>query len=104
VLDIIIVSLGLATNAKGLTRLRSKRKPKNASHRMLPGSVGKCEGMNPHIPKATPTLGDGIPMDYEFLKGNCKGQNSMARRVPYIIGNLLERRCLKWVCITHLDI
>jgi hypothetical protein len=24
--------------------------------------------------------------------------------VPYIIGKLLQRRCLKWVCMTHLDI
>jgi hypothetical protein len=23
--------------------------------------------------------------------------------VPYIIGNLLEPRCLKWACMTHLD-
>jgi len=28
-----------------------------------PGSVGKCEGVNPHTPKATPTLGDGVPVD-----------------------------------------
>jgi len=26
-----------------------------------PGSVGTCEGVNPHTPKATPTLGDGVP-------------------------------------------
>ncbi len=24
-------------------------------------------------------------------------------RVPYIIGKLLEPRCLKWACMTHLD-
>jgi len=28
-----------------------------------PGSVRKCEGVNPHTPKATPTLGDGVPVD-----------------------------------------
>ncbi len=28
----------------------------------------------------------------------------MACDVLYIIGNILERRCLKWVCITCLDI
>jgi hypothetical protein len=28
-----------------------------------PGSVGKYEGVNPHTPKATPTLGDGILVD-----------------------------------------
>jgi len=27
------------------------------------GSVGKCEGMNPHTPKGASTLGVGIPVD-----------------------------------------
>jgi hypothetical protein len=40
----------------------------------------------------------------EFLEGDCKGQNSMAWSVPYIIGKLLERRCLKWARIAHLHI
>jgi hypothetical protein len=26
-------------------------------------SVREYEGMNPHTPKATPTLGDGVPVD-----------------------------------------
>jgi len=29
-----------------------------------PGSVRKCEGVNPHTPKATPTLGDGVLVDF----------------------------------------
>jgi len=36
------------------------------SHHILPGvleSVREYEGMNPHTPKATLTLGDGVPMD-----------------------------------------
>ncbi len=37
-------------------------------------------------------------------KSNFRGQNSMACDVLYIIGKLLERRCLKWACIAHLDI
>jgi len=28
-----------------------------------PGSVKECEGVNTHTPKATPTLGDGVPVD-----------------------------------------
>jgi hypothetical protein len=28
----------------------------------------------------------------------------MACDIFYIIGNLLERRCVKWTCIAHLDI
>ncbi len=42
-----------------------------------PGSVGKCEGMNPHTPKATPTLGDGVPVEswwtFKSSEGDCKG-------------------------------
>jgi hypothetical protein len=48
------LSFGLATKAKGLQGVRAKGKP---------DSVGKCEGMNPHTPKATPTLGDVVPVD-----------------------------------------
>ncbi len=42
------------------------------SHHLFPGvleSVKKYEAMNPHTPKATPTLGDGIPVDsWNFRK------------------------------------
>jgi hypothetical protein len=27
----------------------------------VPGSARECEGIDPHIPKGTPTLGVGIP-------------------------------------------
>jgi len=36
------------------------------SHHIVPGvleSVREYEGVNPHTPKATPTLGDGVPVD-----------------------------------------
>jgi hypothetical protein len=36
------------------------------SHHKLPGmlkNVREYEGMNPHTPKATPTLGDGVLVD-----------------------------------------
>ncbi len=32
------------------------------------GSVRKCEGMNPHIPKGASTLGIGVPMDFRIFK------------------------------------
>ncbi len=41
---------------------RLRGSPGVTSH--TPGSVGKCEGVNPHTPKATPTLGDGVPVDF----------------------------------------
>jgi len=58
-------------------------------------SVGECEGVSLHTPKATPTLGEGVPVDSETSETNLRGQNSMACGVLYIIGKLLERRCLK---------
>ncbi len=35
--------------------------------------------------------------------GQCRGQNPLDWRVPYIIEKLLELRCLKWACMTHLS-
>jgi hypothetical protein len=40
----------------------------------------------------------------EILESNCTGQTSISCGVFYIIGKLLERRCLKWARIAHLDI
>ncbi len=40
----------------------------------------------------------------ETSESDFKGQNSMACDILYIIGKLLERRCLKWARIAHLDI
>jgi hypothetical protein len=60
--------------------------------------------MNPHTPKATPTLENGLPMDSRTFRGRLQGQNSIAQRVPYINEKRLERRCLKWARMTHLDI
>jgi hypothetical protein len=40
----------------------------------------------------------------ESSKGDCRGQNSMAWTIPYIIEKLLELTCLKWARMTHLDI
>jgi hypothetical protein len=79
------------------------------SYFMLPRSVRECEGMNPHTPKWTPTL--GVPLwelesqwILESLKGDCKGQNSLDWKVICIIENILERKCLKWARMTHLGI
>jgi hypothetical protein len=37
-------------------------------------------------------------------ESDCRGQNSMAYGVLYIIRKLLKLKCLKWVRITHSDI
>jgi len=98
-------SFGLVTKAKGLQRCELRGSPGVTWH--TPESVGKCEGVNPHTPKTTPTLGDGVPVDshnFITLERNLRGQNSMAYEVLYIIEKLLKCRWLKWTRIAHLDI
>jgi len=46
---------------KGSPGAKAKGSSGVTSH--TPGSVRKCEGVNLHTPKATPTLGDGVPVD-----------------------------------------
>jgi len=55
---------------KKVIRVRAKKKPETKearkSHHILLGvleSVREYEGMNPHTPKATPTLGGGVSED-----------------------------------------
>jgi hypothetical protein len=48
------------------------------SHHILPGvleSVREYEGVNPHTPKATPTLGDGVPVDSRNFKEQLQRSN-----------------------------
>jgi len=39
--------------------------PKVMSH--VPGSVRECEGIGPHIPKGTPTLGIRVLVDFQMF-------------------------------------
>jgi len=39
-------------------------------------SVREYEGMNPHTPKATPTLGDGVPVDSQNFIERLQGSKS----------------------------
>jgi len=52
--------------AKGLQGCEPKESPGVISH--TPGSIGKCEGVNPHTPKAILILGDEVPMDSQNFK------------------------------------
>jgi hypothetical protein len=63
-------------------------------------SVRKCEG----LPKQFALWEIESRWIPESLEGDCKGQNSMAWGILYIIEKLLELRCLKWVHKTHLNI
>jgi len=65
------LALGSRPRQKGLQGCRLRENPIITSH--TPGSVGKCEGVNPHTPKATPTLGDGVPLDSQNFRGQFQG-------------------------------
>jgi len=38
-----------------------------------PRSARECEGIDPHTPKGTPTLGVGIPMDFQMFRKQLQG-------------------------------
>jgi hypothetical protein len=43
--------------------------------------MGECEGMNLHIPKWTPTLGVGVPMDSRIFKENSQGSKPIGLKL-----------------------
>jgi hypothetical protein len=83
--------------------VRAKRKP--MSHITHSRECKKMWGSEPSHSQGQLSLREmesrWIP---KILESDLKGQNSMACGVFYIIGNLLQRRCLKWARIAHLDI
>ncbi len=56
------------------------------------------------LPKELPLWELEFRWTPKFSENNFKGQNSMDWKIPYIIGKILELRCLKWARTTHLDI
>jgi len=40
----------------------------------------------------------------EFSENDYRGQNLLDWEVLYIIKKILDRKCLKWACMTHLNI
>jgi hypothetical protein len=67
------LALGSRPRQKGLQGCGPKGNPGVTSG--TPGNVGKCEGVNPHTPKATPTLGDGVPVDSRNFRDRFEGSN-----------------------------
>jgi hypothetical protein len=77
-------------------------KPKSHIHTFR--IVGKCEGMNPHTPKWAPILRIEVMMDSQIFKKRFQELNLIGLKSFYTIGKLLKRKCLKWACMTHLNI
>ncbi len=66
-------SFGLATKAKGLQGCGSRGSLGVTSE--TPESVGECEGVSLHTPKATPKLGEGVPVDSQKFRERFEGSN-----------------------------
>jgi hypothetical protein len=65
-------------------------------------SARECEWMNPTLLSELPFWELDSQWTPKFLVGNCRGQNSLDWTVPYIIENLLDCKCLKWVLKTQV--
>jgi hypothetical protein len=59
-------SLGLTTKIRACKGAGQEGNSGVTFH--APRSVKECEGMNPHTPKGTPTLGVGVPMDFRIFR------------------------------------
>jgi hypothetical protein len=112
----------LGNQGKGITRLRAKRKPRSQgkgitklrTKRKLGSHITysrECKKVWGSVREWTLTLPRQLSlweMESRWIpktsESDLRGQNSMACGVLYIIGKLLERRCLKWARIAHLDI
>jgi hypothetical protein len=57
---------------QGLAKVRAKSEALEVAFHSL-GSARECEGMNPHIPKWTTTLGVGVLMDSQIFRGWLQG-------------------------------
>jgi len=87
---------------QGFARLWAKREAR--SHTTYSRECEKVWGNELSHPKGIPLWELESQWTPKFSKGDYKGQNSMAWKVLYINGKLLERKYLKWARIAHLDI
>jgi len=67
-------SLGFVTKARGCKVASQEGSPRVMSH--APESARKCEGIGPHTPKGTPTLGIRVWVDSRMFKDRLHGSKS----------------------------
>jgi hypothetical protein len=67
-----VATLALGSQPRqGLAKLRAKRKPGITSH--IPRNARKCERVNPHTPKATPTWEVKVSKDFRIFREQLEG-------------------------------
>ncbi len=98
-----VATLALGSRPKqGLTKVWAKWEGWE-SHFMFLGVWESVKEWTPTLPNELPLWKLESQWIPESSESDCKGQNPLDWKV-LCIGNLLEPICLKWACITHLDI
>jgi hypothetical protein len=95
------VSFGLATKARACKDAGQVEGWE--SHFMLLGVWENVREWTLTLPSEFPLWELEFRWTFESLESNFRGQNPLDWRVPYVIEKLLELKCLKWSCMTHLD-
>jgi hypothetical protein len=72
-------SLELATKARACKGAGQKWSSGVTFHAL--GSVGECEGMNPHTPKWAATLGVGVTMDFWIFRERLQGSKPIGWKI-----------------------
>jgi len=67
------------TKARACKVVGQERSPGVMLH--APRSVKECEGIDPHTPKGTPTLGVGVPVDSRMFRERFKGSKPNGLRI-----------------------
>jgi hypothetical protein len=86
-------ALGLQLK-QGLAKVRAKKEARE-SHFMFPGVQESVKEWTLTLPSELPLWKLKSRWTLEFLESDYRGQNPLNWGVPYIIGKLLEHRCLK---------
>jgi hypothetical protein len=95
-------NLGLATKTRGYKVVGQRGDSGVTSH--VPKSAKNVKESTLSLPSEFSWWQLESQMDFRNFIEWFLGQNSMACGFFYIIGKLLERKCVKWACIAHLNI
>jgi len=96
------LNLRLTIKARACKRARQKGNLEGTSY--TPRSAWSAKEWTLTLPRQLPLGELDSQRTPKSLGSDCRGQNPLVWRFLYIIGKLLNRRCLKCARITHLDI
>jgi hypothetical protein len=99
----IVATLALGSQPRqGFAKVRAKYEAWE-SHFMFPGVQKSVREWTLTLPSELSIWELDSRWTPESSESDCRGQNHLDSKVPYIIENFLKHRCLKWACMTHLE-